>query len=179
MAAARATTTAAMDMKITRTPDLADTVNRLALLANWLFDTGDGVDQIDNIVHDEVAIAASQTEALNLQSIVNPFGQSVGFAAVKLMYFEIVTLADVVMIVGVDPAHPSGNLFDSWLEWDGVARMGVTLRSDDGSARGGAQLIAAPDASGYMVDATHKTLLMINDNAVPVTMRYVIMGVQP
>jgi hypothetical protein len=179
--AAKATITAAIDATLRDSPDLADTIDRLTLLASWSLTNGTGADQVDNLVHDERPIGAGFTEALNLQLITNPLGQTFGFGVVKVMYFEILTRdeADHHVVVGVDPAHPAGKMFDRWLEWDGMAAAGVKVRSGTGVARGGGQLIVAPDATGYAVDDTHKTLLITNPNAFVVTVRFVIIGVQP
>ena len=117
------------------------------------YTTGAGANQANEVFSDTRTLADNTSESLDLAgSLTNPFGVTVAFARVKLIYIKNKSSTQVLSIGGA-----ASNQFVNW----------VADSSDIIKLRpGGVLLLIAPDATGYAVTAGTGDLLKIaNGNA--------------
>jgi hypothetical protein len=139
------------------------------LMAPWLkqYTAGTGAGQADLLWTDNRTLAASATESLDLAggSLVDPFGNTVTFARVKVL----LALADAG---NTNDVLLGGAAANAWATWAGDVTDIARVKP------GGVFLAAAPGATGYPVTAGTGDLLKVANSAggTPVTYRIVLLG---
>lgn len=140
--------------------DLATATFPLNLVQALTLTDGTGANQADRIFTDTRTLAASATEDLDLAgSLTDAYG-TVTFARVK----AILVIASAANTNNVNVTRPASN---------GVPFL---LAAGDGMAvrPGGIFLLAAPDATGYVVTATSADLITFTNSAGSTSVDYTI-----
>ena len=138
------------DYGITEDSVLKDTVT-ISEPQNFTF--GQAADQVDLIYHAKVTLAASANSEIDLQSILDAFGNSISFAKVKYLFIQ--HTGDAGDDSGIIVGGAASNAFSAFF---GDPTDTMLLEAD------GEFTINAPGA-GYTVDATHKELKLEHDGA--------------
>lgn len=134
---------------LTNPLDLATGREALSKRERITLPNGTGSGQANRLFHDRRTIAASGTDDLDLAgSLLDGFGNTLTFARVKLL------------LVKADPGNTNnvvvgGDATAAWASWAGAATHTVTVRP------GGLLVLAAPDATAYVVTATTADILQI------------------
>jgi hypothetical protein len=133
------------------TADLSTPVETFQDVFESTVASGTGLDQLDMIWHDQRTLAASTAENLDLAgSLVDVFGNTMTFARVKLIVIVAAVENGGLIQVGGAAANGLDNLFASLTDI-------IQVRA------GGAFMVMAPDATGYVVTGGTADILKINN----------------
>ena len=142
--------------------DLATATVPLSFARAVALANGTGLGQADRIFHDNRTLTASATEDLDLAGVlVDAFGATLTFARIK----ALIVAADAGNTNNVIVGGAATNQF---LTWVGAATHTVTVRP------GGVLLLAASDATAYVVTAATGDLLRIANSAGGTSVSYSI-----
>ena len=141
------------DLHQTNVLDLATATVPVALTQTFTLTDGAGANQINQIFSDTRTLTASATETLDLAGVLtNAFGATVSFARVKGIYVKAAAGNTNNVLLG-------GNGVNDFVNWVGNASDILVIRP------GGALLLMAPDATGYVVTATTGDLLKVANSS--------------
>ena len=122
--------------------------------------TGTGASQADKIFHDQRTLAASATEDLDLAGgLTDAFGDTITFVRIKGLLVVAAAANTNNVLVG-------GAAANQFINWVSDATDKVVVRP------GGALLVAAPDATAYVVTAATGDLLRIGNGAAGTSVTY-------
>lgn len=115
--------------------------------------TGAGSANLLYVVQDDTGITASGSTTLDLQSLTDMFGNSISFSKVKVIYIENQsTTSGVNLVVGAAAAD----------QWGAATAFISTTTATVLVPAAGVLYAARTDATGWVVDATHKDLKIAN-----------------
>ncbi len=162
------TTKAVLDVQATQTSalDLGSASVALPFTRQFVWASGTGANQADQMWSDERTLTASSTEDLDLTgtALQNPFGVNIAFARIKgvIVYALPANTNNVVV----------GNVTNGIVGWFGAATQSISVRP------GGMFAIFAPDATAYTVTAGTADLLHIANSGAGTSVTYdiVIIG---
>lgn len=128
---------------------------------------GTAADQANRIYVAATTIAASTTANLDLAGVLEDmYGQTVTFAKIKVMYFEVLTTtAAVSMLIG---GHATA-AFYSWLN------SATDADTDQAAIRvlnGGVFMLGSTNNAGYPVTATTADQLTLTNESSTLTLHY-------
>jgi hypothetical protein len=133
--------------------DLATATFPLSFSRTYATSNGTGLGQADRVFTDRRTLTASSTEDLDLAGVLlDAFGAAITFARIKTLAIA----ADAGNTNNVIVGNAATNGFVSWV---GAAAHTVTVRP------GGVLLVAASDATAYVVTAGTADLLHIANSA--------------
>lgn len=153
-----------LSSELTAAFDLASGTVPLTLARQFNWPSGTAADQADTIFHDQRTIAASGTDDLDLAGVLtNPFGATATFADVRLILIAAAAANINNVVVGGDA---------NALLFGGAAAHTVTVRP------GGMFLLAARDATGYVVTPSTGDILQVANSGAGTAVTYdvVIIG---
>ncbi len=105
------------------------------------------------VIYDTTGIAASSSTTLDLSNLTDMFGNTLNLSRVMAMYFEVVTTtAGADLVVGNAAAT----------QWAGASQFIQGATDTFTVPAGGTALFARKDATGWVVDGTHKSLKLTN-----------------
>src|SRR3990172_6816581 len=132
--------------------DLSSSLDTIQRNKSYSFTAGAAADQADVHWSDERTLAASATEDLDLAGgLTDAFGAAITFARIKAIYVEADSANTNNVLLGGAAANAFATPFA-----DAIDK--VTLRP------GGALLLVAPDATGYVVTASTADLLRVGNS---------------
>ncbi len=130
----------------------------LTSLYSQLFGNGTGANQASQQWHSlarSIALSSSETLVLTVAgggSLVNAFGVSLTFTAIKVMLIHAYPTNTNDVIVGAAASNP-------WTTWLGGTTPSVTVKP------GGTLLVVAPVATGYVVTASTTDQLKVTNSS--------------
>jgi len=140
--------------------DLSTSLDTIQRNKSYSFTDGAGADQADVVWSDERTLAASATEDLDLAGgLIDAFGVAITLARIKAIYVEADSSNTNNVLLGGAAANAFATPFA-----DVTDR--VTLRP------GGALLLVAPDATGYVVTAGTGDLLRAGNSGAGTSVKY-------
>lgn len=141
--------------------DINTVRNNIALLRNFSFADGSGLNQTSKAWSDKRTLAGAASDSLDLAGILlDAFGQAITFARIKAIAIAAAATNTDTLVIG-----GGTNAFASFL---GAADNEIILRP------GGMLLLAAPDATGYVVTASTGDILKIANSAASAAADYEI-----
>jgi hypothetical protein len=157
-----ANVTVAVSGQHTTLLDLGPAAFPIALARAYATTNGTGLGQADRVFTDIRTLTASSTEDLDLAGVLtDAFGATITFARIK----TLLVAADAANTNNVIVGNAATNGFISWV---GGALHTVTVRP------GGVLLLAAADATAYVVTAATADLLRIGNSAGGTSVTYTI-----
>lgn len=158
---------AMLQADLTNVLDLSTALSPLNFVRTLEFADGVGLNQADQIFHDQRTLAPSGTEDLDLAAaLVDVFGNTLTFSAIKgIIVFAAVANTNIVQ---VKPAAANG-----FLEWVNAATDQINVKP------GGVFCLFDPGAAGYAVVAGTGDLLSFTNSAAGTSVTYdvVLMGI--
>lgn len=140
---------------------LATTTSTFSLANTQGWTSGNGAQQADRLYTATRTIAASGTDPLDLAGVLTDgIGTTITLARVKAFYIAASAGNTNNLIVG--------NGTNPFINWVGAGTHTVTIRP------GGMFLLAAPDATAYVVTAATGDILQIANSAGGSTVTYTI-----
>jgi len=145
--------------------DLSSTLDTIQRNKSYSFTDGAGADQADVHWSDERTLSASATEDLDLAGgLTDAFGAAITFARIKAIYIEADSANTNNVLLGGAAANAFVGPF-------GAAAHTIAVRP------GGAVLLVAPDATGYVVTAGTGDLLRVGNSGAGTSVKYRIVVV--
>lgn len=129
---------------------------------------GTGSGSANFAYQDQLTIAASSSTTIDLSSLTDEFGSAAAPTICKLLAIRLYSSSDTAATLSVGAA--ASNIFSAHLA-DPTDIVKVRYQ--------GWAVFAAPDATGYAIDATHKNLKIANNSSTQsVTVDFVFVGVK-
>lgn len=130
--------------------DLSTSEDTLSINNRINLANGTGIGQASKIFHDQRGLGANANEVLDLTTgLTDAFGTDLNFSSVKTMIFEVVSGS------GISIGGAASTAFDGFVaDPTDVITVGIS----------GVLALVAPH-TGYTVDATHKSLKILNGAA--------------
>lgn len=147
-----------LSAELTSALDLATAKVPLSIKKQLVWPDGTAANQANRIFQDQRTLTASSTEDLDLAGVLtDPFGATITFARVRLLYVAAAAANTNNVIVGGDA---------NALAIFGAATHTLTVRP------GGFVLLAAPDTTGYAVTAGTGDILQVANSAAGTSVTY-------
>lgn len=130
--------------------------------------TGAGASNLIYVVQDDTGIGTSSSTTIDLQSLTDMFGNSISFSKIKVFYLEnTVSAVGVNLVVGAAAAT----------QWASSTALISTTDATVLVPSASVLYCARTDATGWVVDGTHKSLKIANaSGTTAATYKLVIVG---